>query len=260
MTEVQKEQKLLEKRLDDLADKCFRQGIFTFSDFMSMSDISIFHEIKSRFNHVGFELFGEELGCERQLVRFGSEETLGYEEPFPVCLLEIAPLMQKFADKLGHRDFLGAIMNLGIERSTIGDIFIHQNVGYVFCLNTIAEYIIENLVKIKHTNVRIRILEEKDMELFAKPELIPVSITVASERVDGIISKLYNMSRTQSNELFRIGKVFVNGRLCENNSCFLKGNDVVTVRGFGKFVYQGLQRETKKGKQNVGILLYGERK
>jgi len=97
------------------------------------------------------------------------------------------------------------------------------------------------------------------MELLTKPELIKVSITASSERVDGIISKLYNMSRTQSNELFRVGKVFINGKACENNSCFLKENDVVTVRGFGKFIFQGVQRETRKGKLNVGVLLYGER-
>ena len=260
MTDAERENQLLQKRFEDLAEKSYRQNIYTFTNFLGMSEISCFHEIKSRFKHVGYTMFGEEIECERLLIRFGLEENLGYEEKFPVCLLEITPLMQKFADKLGHRDFLGAIINLGIERSTIGDIFIKDNVGYVFCLNSIAEYIIENLDKIKHTTIKTRIVPMENVECFVKPEFVPSVVTTSSERIDGIISKLYNVSRNQSVELFRQGKVFVNGRLCENNSCFLKKDDVITVRGFGKFIYQGVQRETKKGKLSISVLLYGERR
>lgn len=258
MSEAEREQQLLEKRLEDLAEKTYRQNVYAFTGFLSMADMSVFYEVKSRFNHVGYSVFGEEFGCERQIIRFGTEQFLGYTEPFPIALLMLSPLIQKFADKLGHRDFLGAIMNLGIERSTIGDIFIKDNVGYVFCLNSIAEYLIQNLDKIKHTNIKIQRISMEEAEKFTKPELVTSSVTAASERIDGIVSKLYNLSRTQSIELFREGRVFVNGRLCENNSCFLKKDDVITVRGFGKFIYQGVQRETKKGKLSIEVLRYGQ--
>ena len=130
--------------------------------------------------------------------------------------------------------------------------------GYVFCLDSIAEYLIQNLDKIKHTNIKIQRISMEEAEKFTKPELVTSFVTAASQRIDGIVSKLYNLSRTQSIELFREGRVFVNGRLCENNSCFLKKDDVITVRGFGKFIYQGVQRETKKGKLSIEVLQYGQ--
>ena len=89
------------------------------------------------------------------MIRFGSPEELGYEEDFPIVTLKIAPKSEKFADKLTHRDFLGALMSLGIEREVLGDIVIRDNVGYLFAKEDIAEYIKDSLTEIKHTAVRI---------------------------------------------------------------------------------------------------------
>lgn len=71
-------------------------------------------------------------GCERQILRFGDEESLGYDAGFPICCIEIKPLIEKFADALTHRDYLGALMHLGIERSTLGDIMIRDKTAYLF--------------------------------------------------------------------------------------------------------------------------------
>ena len=78
-------------------------------------------------------------GCERQMLRFGSEETLGYEEAFPISCVVIRPSAPKFAEELTHRDFLGALMNLGIERDVLGDIIVRDAVGYVFCEDAMAD-------------------------------------------------------------------------------------------------------------------------
>ena len=79
---------------------------------------------------------------------------------------------------------------------------------------------------------------------------------VSSVRADSVIAKLYNMSRSQGVELFRGKKVFINGRLNENNSVTLKTGDRVSVRGHGKFIYQGTAYETKKGKLSVEVDVY----
>lgn len=256
MNETEKEIKQLQKRLSELADKSFSQNIYTFTGFLGLSDQAVFFDMEKQLGYAGWELFGGNQDCERKMLRFGKEENLGYVEEFPITLLVIKPLMQKFADYLTHRDFLGAIMNLGIERSTIGDILIRDNIGYVFCQNKVAEYLVEQLDKIKHTNVSCKVAGKEDVPEPARP--IPMEVTVVSARIDAVISKVYNLSRTQSVELFRTGKIFLNGRICENNSCYLKENDAVTVRGFGKFIYQGTERETRKGKLSVGILIFGK--
>lgn len=253
----EKEVRQLKKRLTELAEKSSRQNIYTYTGFLGMAEQDVFHRMEGELSYAHPALFGGTEQAERLLVRFGSPEDTGYEEKFPIVLLKIGPLQPKYADTLGHRDFLGALMNLGIERSTLGDIFIKDNCGYLFCLDTIAEFIVEELRKVKHTDVTCSFAEES--EVLEKQEKVRRNLTVSSKRADAVIAALYHLSRTQSVELFRARKVFVNGKICENNSYFLKREDAVSVRGEGKFYYDGADRETKKGKLSVGILLYESR-
>lgn len=81
-------------------------------------------------------------------------------------------------------------------------------------------------------------------------------IQISSARTDALIAGVYHLSRTESNELFREQKVFINGRLCENNSRALKEGDQITVRGYGKFAYEGEKGISRKGKVNVRVLVW----
>lgn len=250
----EKEVRQLQKRLEELAKKSDRQNIYTYTGFLGMAEQDAFHRMERQLSFAHPMLFGGGEQAERLIVRFGSPQEMGYEEAFPIALLKIEPLQQKYADALGHRDFLGALMNLGIESSTLGDIFVRDNCGYLFCLDSIADFILEELRKVRRTDVKCSRAEaDKELE---KQEKVRQNLTVSSERADAVIAGLYHLSRTQSAELFRARKVFINGKICENNSYFLKKEDAVSVRGKGKFYYDGMNRETKKGKLSVGILLY----
>lgn len=246
---------LLKKRITELAEKAYQNNIYTFSSFLGMSELSDFYAMQRELSFVPQTVFGGYEGAERCMVRFGSEELFGYPEAFPVVCLKIRPLMQKFADDLGHRDFLGALMNLGIERSTLGDIILKDNVGYLFCMETIAPFITENLTKVKHTSVLCE--ETKEIPPFGKEDLSEIKIQISSERIDSVVAKVYHFSRSESVEYFRQKKIFVNGRLCENNSYFLKPADAVTVRGHGKFIFEGAMGLSKKGKLNATVSVYG---
>ncbi len=249
-----KELQQWKNRLHDLADKSFQQGIFTFTDFLGLSEQDIFWREEEKLRYAGIHLWG---GCEnadRVMVRFGSADELGYEMPFPIVCIHIQPLARKFADELSHRDFLGALMNLGIERSILGDIKVGEKQAYLFCMDSMAEFICENLTQVKHTHVKCAITEEYHIV----PEEAPmqVIIQVQSLRVDAVLAKVYNMSREKSLELFRTGKVYVDGRLCENNSRQLKAGETVNARGYGKFILTGEPRETRKGKLAVEAAVY----
>ncbi len=252
--ENDKELQQLVNRLKELADKSFRQNIYTFSSFLGLSELDAFWKIEPQLRHAGVTLSGGFARADRQVVRFGRQEDLGYEMPFPIKCIHIQPLMKKFAEKLSHRDFLGALMNQGIDRSTLGDIKVGESEAYLFCLETVAEYICDNLTQIRHTHVKCSIVEE--YEELIQEEPARESIQVSSVRLDGCISKVYNISRNDCLELFRTGKVFVDGRLCENNSKALKGGEVINVRGKGKFILEGEMRETRKGKLWVDVLVY----
>lgn len=237
---------LLKKRLAELAEKSYRNNQYVFTNFLNMAEMTAFYEMRKEISYIPFTAFGGAENCERLMLRFGSEEMFGYEEPFPICCIQAEPLIEKFADNFTHRDFLGAIMNLGIEREIVGDIAIKGKKAYIFCTEKIAPYIAENLVQVKHTSMRCTVLSQAPDIL--KPTFERKEVTAASERIDAVLGKLLNLSRSQSILAFREKKVFVNGRQCENNSYQLKKGDVVTCRGFGKFIYEGVKYETKKGK------------
>lgn len=250
-----KEIQQIKKRLLELAERSDRQGIYTFTNFLGLTGQQVLWECRKELEYAGCEMNGGAPVCERKVVRFGLPQELGYEEEYPIACLKIEPVMEKYAEELTHRDVLGAIMSLGIEREMVGDIFIEEKSAYVFCMEHIAPYVTGELEKIRHT----RVLCERSLvpEQLSNPHLEEISLAVSSGRIDGILSKLYHLSRSASLALFRTGKIFVNGRQMENNSYVLKPEDVVVVRGFGKFLYAGEQGGTRKGKLRVLVKVYG---
>ncbi|MDE7341834.1 MAG: hypothetical protein K2N80_14985 [Lachnospiraceae bacterium] len=272
MTEANEKELLqLRNRLLELADKSYSRGIYTYTPFLSLAQQQVLYEVKEELSYAGYAMEGGAPVCERKMIRFGSPENLGYDEEYPIAVIQIQPVMPKFADKLTHRDFLGAIMNLGIERSTIGDIFVQGQedgqgqsglqrmnsgqCGILFCQQSIVPYLLENLHQIKHTNIKCQVVSGEIILQSTEPEKI--TIVVSSARIDSIIAKLYHISRSQSLALFGAGRIFVNGIAMENNSYQLKKDDAVTVRGYGKFLYYGQAGETKKGKEKISVGVFG---
>lgn len=251
---MNQEDELLKKRLAELAKRSYQNNMYTFTGFLNVNEQAVFFEMERELAYAGCTLWGGTENSERRILRFGSAENLGYEENFPIACVTVKPLMQKFADNLSHRDFLGSLMNLGIERSVLGDILVKDKGAYILCDENMAAYIAENLSRVKHTSMLCTVSQEMPPEI--QPELQEMELIVSSDRADAVIAKAYQLSRSQSLELFRSKKIFVNGRQYENNSGILKPEDIVSVRGFGKFLYQGLVQETKKGRYKIHIQKY----
>ena len=239
-------EKEVEKRLSDLKMRSDRDMTFTFSDFLSPGDASVALML-GKAKEV--TLFGGTKHSERVIARFGDPNFIGYEIPFPITILKVSPLNRKFSDELTHRDFLGALMNLGIERDTVGDILIRENAAYIFVVSRFAEMIMSDLTRVKHTVVKTERLEEAPEELAPKTQ--EERLIVSSARLDGIIARLWHLSRSRAKELFSAGEVFINGKLTANESYVPKEGDIIVVRKFGKAIYRGIDGATKKGKQVV---------
>ncbi len=243
-----------QRRLEELAKRSYNTGSFTFTDFLSMAELSDFYEIESRLKYACAKLFG---GCdlsERKMIRFGNPDELGYEQTFPITSLLIEPLNEKFSDDLNHRDFLGALMNLGIKRQMLGDIFVKDNRACLFCRDSISEYIADNLTRIKHTSVKVS--ECTDVSDITSPTLTDKMIQISSNRLDAIISRVYNLSRNDSVTLFQSGLVYINGRLCTENAKKIMSGDMISVRGHGRFEFDGELNVSKKGKLNCSVKIY----
>lgn len=203
--------------------------------------------------------FGGTEASERQMIQFGSKKELGYSEEFPIDIIKISPLSPKFAESLGHRDYLGALMNTGIERSLLGDIIIKNTNAYLFCARHISDFIEKNISTIKHTNVVCtnitNTIDTSDIDGI-KPELKELELIAASPRIDAVVASITKLSRSNAAELFNTKKIYINGICNENKSYQLKSGDIVVIRGTGKFIYLGCGNETRKGRIYVHLKQY----
>ena len=259
MDNVTKEEQLFRNRITELAERSYGKGIYTFTDFLSLSEQSIVIEMQREISYAYPSFFGGADFCERRILRFGDEDELGYDEQYPIYAVEVAPAAPAFASPLTHRDFLGAILNLGIDRSVIGDIAIDRdtNTAYVFCLESISDFLAENLVKVKREGVKCRIIYElSELPQGIEPRLERKNLSVASARVDAVLSAAWNISRTDSSDAVKAGLVFVNQRLCMSPSDNLKEGDLVSLRGRGRFIYIGVNYVSRKGRDNISVDMF----
>ena len=238
--------------IKDISLRAEKSGRYFFTSFLTQAQQSDIESMKREL--CTFKFYGGADMTERNMARFGDENEIGWEQDFPITILKVSPLNAKFADALTHRDFLGALMNLGIERDQIGDIAVRDNEAYIFATDKMADYICEKLDKVKHTNVKCEITDNiPDGELYRCEN---EEIIVSSVRIDCVIAGVFKLSRNEAQNLIESEKVFVNSRAVISVSKELCENDVVSVRGYGKFVFSGEKSRTKKGRIVIAAGVY----
>ncbi|MFV0364306.1 MAG: YlmH/Sll1252 family protein [Suipraeoptans sp.] len=250
---MSKEELILKKRLIELSKVSFERDIVTFSDFMNLNELNIFHNMTKGELYGKYKLFGGYELAERQMVAF-LPDALCYDYIYPFDVLKVAPTNKRFADDLSHRDYLGSMMNLGIERCKIGDIIVDKDVAYIFITNSLSSFVIENLMKIKHTIVNVSICNLDNINFEPKFEVIKGNIP--SIRLDTIIAATFPMSRNKVTPLIEAGRVFINGKLVTSNGHPLKDGDIISVRKIGKLCFDGTLSTSKKGRLFVQIKKY----
>ncbi len=248
-----KEEQILRKRFMDLARAAENKGVCSYTDFLNLSETGVFYSMRNVMPNVNYDLFGGYTGAERKVLCFYGDNSVKAFSDYITCI-RILPLNIKFSDDLNHRDFLGALMNLGIERNKVGDILVKEKEGYVFCETIISRFIIDTLDKVKRTSIRCEIMDKDAPEV--QPEFQEILGSVSSARLDSIIALAFQTSRNSILGLISGGKVYVDGKSVESNSYMLKEEETVSVRGFGKFIYKGMQNQTKKGRYYVILSKY----
>lgn len=249
---MDKDEQILINRLKELAASSYQRGIPVFSDFLNMNEQTLFKREISKMPPISIDALGGYISAERKIIAFTPVDSLFDAVP-PITTILIKPLNAKFSENLSHRDFLGAIMNLGIDRSKIGDIIVDKNAAYIFCIDKMAQYIMDNLTRIRNTPIMCE-LGSFDEEVSLNYSEIRGSIS--SVRLDSVLALCFVSSRSSIISNIEEGKVFVNGRIITTNSYNLKENDIISVRGLGKFKYIGTSGVTKKGRYIATIQKY----
>lgn len=237
---------MIEKRFNELYNRAFEKHYHTFTEFLNLEEQSILIS-----SYLPSTKFGGYSLAERIIAGFGDDVR---KSDFPIVCLCISPVNKKFSDKLTHRDYLGAVMNLGIKREMLGDIIVDENCAYLFCLSQISEYITDNLRRIRHTTVKTELIDTLPEDLISQPE--SCETIVSSLRIDVLVSAVYKLSRNETSKLFSCGKIFVNSKLTENASYTVKDDDIISVRGFGRFTFLQQLRKTKKDRIVIEIIKY----
>lgn len=241
------------KRIRELANLSYKRGIVTFTDFLNLNEQTILASVKTSQMGVQVKLFGGYEYPERQVAAFYPDDT-GYDWEFPITCLKITPKALRFSEELGHRDYLGALLNLGVDRCVLGDILIKEKEAWLFCLPKIADFITENLTRVRHTMVLVTPVASIDA--IPEPEFAMISGTCASVRLDSLISLAFQTSRSSMVSFIENGLVFVNGKMITSNGYEPKEGDIISVRGKGRFLYDGVSHQTKKGRSSVHIRKY----
>lgn len=242
--------RLFISQLDDAVYLCEKRRKPYFFSFMSERKQSLAskHLDYSRFS--GYRFFGGYEGAERRVLCLWFDSQPDDAE-FPVDALEFS---FRKSDKLTHRDFLGAIMALGIERETVGDILVEDGSCVVFVKREIKEYITSQLSKIGSAGVKISEFTGSGLPKGRGAE--EISATVSSLRLDSVAAALSGLSREKTKSLILSGIVAHNYEGCTNISKPVREGDIITIRGKGKFQINGVLGETKKHRIRLSILHY----
>ncbi|MBQ8638113.1 MAG: RNA-binding protein [Lachnospiraceae bacterium] len=251
---MNKEEQMLCSHLEDLANACYQRDRAVISDFLTLNEQNLFLSFCVRnLPPVTYELIGGYESAERKAVYF-QPIGVGREHPAPLVLLRVKPVNRKFAEDLSHRDYLGSLMNLGIDRCKLGDLIPSEEGCLIICQEAVSGFICEQLTRVRHTTVLCEIQELSEFDFH--PETKQISGTVASLRLDAVIGLAFSSSRSKLTGYIEGEKVFVNGKCITSNAYPLKENDLVSVRGLGKFRFLASNGQTKKGRLSVLLELF----
>ncbi len=251
-----KELKLLYARLDDLELRA-RAGTVSHTSFLTPAEQ---YKAQNYFSAKGHKdmicLFGGYTDAQRRQIFLLPEYMTDYDNETRLDMLaddfnsaiKAVRIKGSGFRALSHRDYLGSLLALGIERSTLGDICILDNFSAVlFCSADIEGYILASLNTVGRDSVKTE-SAVVDRNMPATQRYQAFSDTIASERLDCVVASVFNLSREKAQNLIKSGLVEHNYDTASKTDADVCSGDIVSARGFGKFVIRDISTFTKKGR------------
>lgn len=249
---------LIAKVLDKLQYTESKNKI-TNTQFLDMHQKNIVQKVLNSIQGANYCFFGGSKQAEREILilyplKF-STEIVERNYNNIMGIVEII-LPNELQGKYLHRDYLGGLMKLGIKREKIGDIIVFNEGAHIIVLNEIIDFVRENIASL--TRFSKATINVKKIEELRNPEIYieEIRIIVASLRLDNIVSELAKVSRTKAEEIIKEQRVFVNFENIVKDSKILKENDIITIRGKGRFKIIEVAGNTRKGRFILKIEKY----
>ena len=247
------EDKVLLAKIWDKITAGMRKNIPANTGFLTLRELDMCRYLFG--TQEGLFPFGGYADAERQMLIYLPEylemDSL-YEEDSPLVCLR-ATFFD--GDTPSHRDFLGALMGAGIARETIGDICVGKGQCDFFVTAEIAPYILQNLIGAGRTKVHLEKIPLSEVSV-PEPETKEIRDTVASVRLDSIISSGFRIGRSAAAQYVSAGKAAIDGLPCEKPDKTVDAGAKISVRGLGKIKLRSINGQTKKGRISIIIDRY----
>ena len=218
---------------------------YRYTEFLNPYELKNAISVLNSIDDISYSVYGGYEKAERKLIYIYPFYLVEEDINKPIKAIKISGNF-KFR-KISHRDYLGSLLGLGIKREKIGDILIHENFCQVVVCEDICDYIVLNLDKVGKNTVNIEEIDLSEL-IYSESEYKEVNFTVSSNRLDSIISGVYNMSRQESSNYINSEKVFVDYEKIISVSKEIKENSLISVRGKGRFIVSQIGDYTKKGR------------
>ena len=236
-------------KLVDGAAQAVKNRKCKLTGFLSPFEQDMAGVIANSLGELKVDFYGGFRGAERQRAAFCHEDFQGTPN-FEIAVIK-AEWNGEFA-RLGHRDVLGSIMSLGVDREYIGDIIATKDFARLIVNKKMCDYFTANLTQIGSTAVTTTIDELENIT--AKEERTKeIRATVASLRADSIAAAGFGMSRSKAAQEIAAEKIKLNWQTVKNAAQSVKAGDVLSMRGRGRLEVAEIRGQTKKGR--VGVLL-----
>ena len=248
--------RLLISKIMDKIKFCETRNKIQSTSFLDLSEQRIIERfLKSqRINNYLFVGGYEE--AERKVVLFYPEkminliDKLNLNEYIKVIRITIPNEMQ---GEYSHRNYLGGLMKLGIEREKVGDILVDEKGADILVQPELVKFLLEELKNLtRFSKSKVEQIDLKDLKTIEKKTEI-FKITVASMRIDNVVSELARCSRGKANEILAQDRVLVNYETIQKQSKEIKEDDTITIRGKGRFIIKNIVGNTRKGRLFVEV-------
>lgn len=251
-----KDDKMLISKVIDKANKSELSDIMTYTNFLDLFELNSITPILNNLK-ISYRVLELNDNTEKKNIVFMPQNMQDNIDDIKNDILACIKIEPKSKDILKHKDYMGSIYSLGLKREVIGDIFVQNSCGYLICIKTAKEYILNNLFKVSNQNVMVKevnILSEEVQTLDV--EFKDIKIISPSMRADAILSEVYNLSRSEVKDKISRSDLYINSKNSFYGSELLEENDIVSFRKYGKIKIGPIIRTTKNDKIEISIKKY----
>lgn len=243
-------------QLIDKAEQCQRSNILTATSFLNPRQQTLAEKICAHIGYDNLVFYGGFEDAERRIAIFFPDwiEKDQIGEYAPICALRLSWASQAKVS-LSHRDFLGSLMAAGIQRDAVGDILVRELDCDLIVMESVSRFVSQSLISVGRASISINSISPEEI-ISPERKVRILRDTVASPRLDAIISIGFSMSREKARELIRTGHAVLNNLPCEKPDKSIEIGDIVSARGFGKFKVISAGNVSKKGRIWIEIERY----